>query len=771
MEDAVLTVVELGNDVADVYAWVDANTRGGALESDSAGVSERLLPQLHVLSQELSATLQQQLESFPSFDTHVQLLAIKAQGLLLNLQNVADATSPIPDGTDASPTTSTSVANPSLIVLHEAKQHMQACIHALEESAAWTQHSRLVAQIVSDSVASAAVSPTLLPSLVMHLTALNKSLRILAPMPGAPDRQATMTRLQGQVESLVLPALVEQLEQPRGVDVDKVGEFVAIFDCLGRPDVVRQRFASARPAPIHRLWLSMQTGPMPLNLGDFYADVEAFFAREWRTISQVFGPEAAPNVWLALLEATLQPCTLSAFVHLDTVSPWFSLSCQFAHTLLTNYGGVSDSISSIMAPAILRVVFAPYWPLFKSYTETETRHVLAPQLRDVVPTVVDADFAAQLEEAATLLWSAAEARMSFGFSFAHGGLLPGTVAAITTTIQAFEAALVALKRDLEQKLLRTSGNLTSHAMDWEAFHIALHLVKTTGLLLTQAEAFQTRWGARVQGSLSAWMGEGTQGPPPAWSLDECREVATLPKAVMAQWWANDAGSYHDLTCLVHSLTFKPLFGHVFATWTSTVQELLCDSVLGPIHAMLRPLPSLEIWIQPEATDALPSFNTLPQEYMTAVADILLSLLPQLELFAATSGLAHAVAASRNVHLLSHAAWAKVATALRVDIPSDLSDLTQESFVDRWTMVFASGAMAILAGQVFQIPRFSKSGAAQLACDLSYLQNVCLALGVPLHPALHHLHHKMLGQDACDATACTLTDARVRDHLNGLLSVT
>ncbi|RHY28200.1 hypothetical protein DYB32_006401 [Aphanomyces invadans] len=691
MEDAVLTVVELGNDVADVYAWVDANTRGGALESDSAGVSERLLPQLHVLSQELSATLQQQLESFPSFDTHVQLLAIKAQGLLLNLQNVTDATSPIPDGTDASPTTSTSVANPSLILLHEAKQHMQACIHALEESAAWTQHSRLVAQIVSDSVASAAVSPTLLPSLVMHLTALNKSLRILAPMPGAPDRQATMTRLQGQVESLVLPALVEQLEQPRGVDVDKVGEFVAIFDCLGRPDVVRQRFASARPAPIHRLWLSMQTGPMPLNLGDFYADVEAFLAREWRTISQVFGPEAAPNVWLALLEATLQPCTLSAFVHLDTLSPWFSLSCQFAHTLLTNYGGVSDSISSIMAPAILRVVFAPYWPLFKSYTETETRHVLAPQLRDVVPTVVDADFAAQLEEAATLLWSAAEARMSFGFSFAHGGLLPGTVAAITTTIQAFEAALVALKRDLEQKLLRTSGNLTSHAMDWEAFHIALHLVKTTGLLLTQAEAFQT--------------------------------------------------------------------------------QLLCDSVLGPIHAMLRPLPSLEIWIQPEATDALPSFNTLPQEYMTAVADILLSLLPQLELFAATTGLAHAVAASRNVHLLSHAAWAKVATALRVDIPSDLSDLTQESFVDRWTMVFASGAMAILAGQVFQIPRFSKSGAAQLACDLSYLQNVCLALGVPLHPALHHLHHKMLGQDACDATACTLTDARVRDHLNGLLSVT
>ncbi|RHY59473.1 hypothetical protein DYB30_005078 [Aphanomyces astaci] len=599
MDSAVLTLVELGDDVSDVYAWVDANTRGDAVESNnSGGVSERLLPQLHVLSQELSATLQHQLESFPSFDTHVQLLAIKTEGLRLNLQSVTtfpDSVADLPDGSDgtthnlpcqgstrprvattARAAVTSDATSPSLILLHEAKQRMQACIHALEESAAWTQHSRVVGQLVSESVSS--IAPTSLPSLATHLTAMHKSLRILAPMPGAPERQATMARLLGDIERLVLPALLDQLNRPSTVDVERVAEILTIFKCLDRADVVSGQYAAVRPAAIHRLWLSLETGPRPLNLSDFYADVAAFLGREWLTIGLVFGHDTGPSVWLSLLQATLQPCALSSCINVHNVCAWFDQSCGFAQSLLTNYGDVAENHSPVLAPAIVQVIFEPYWPLFESFATVERSEVLALQVRElVVPKSgpVDADFAALVEEATTGLWAALEVRVQFGLSFALGALLPAVVAAITDTVAEFELALV--------------------------------------------------------------------------------------------------------------------------------------------H----------------------------------------------QLFAETSGLPNAVAASHHVELLSNDAWTAVATTF---FPSNsvnddwMSQSATPSFVDRWTVVMASGAMAVLTSQILQIPRFSATGAAQLACDMGYFENVLMALGVPLHPILAHIRHRLTNQNApCDTAIANSLD--------------
>ncbi|RHY46224.1 hypothetical protein DYB38_010844 [Aphanomyces astaci] len=470
MDSAVLTLVELGDDVSDVYAWVDANTRGDAVESNnSGGVSERLLPQLHVLSQELSATLQHQLESFPSFDTHVQLLAIKTEGLRLNLQSVTtfpDSVADLPDGSDgtthnlpcqgstrprvattARAAVTSDATSPSLILLHEAKQRMQACIHALEESAAWTQHSRVVGQL---------------------------------------------------------------------------------------------------------------------------------------------------------------PCALSSCINVHNVCAWFDQSCGFAQSLLTNYGDVAENHSPVLAPAIVQVIFEPYWPLFESFATVERSEVLALQVRElVVPKSgpVDADFAALVEEATTGLWAALEVRVQFGLSFALGALLPAVVAAITDTVAEFELALV--------------------------HQVKLDLDKTT---------------------------------------------------------SNSS---------------------------------------------------------------------------TRVADILLSLLPQLELFAETSGLPNAVAASHHVELLSNDAWTAVATTF---FPSNsvnddwMSQSATPSFVDRWTVVMASGAMAVLTSQILQIPRFSATGAAQLACDMGYFENVLMALGVPLHPILAHIRHRLTNQNApCDTAIANSLD--------------
>ncbi|KDO15892.1 hypothetical protein SPRG_18572, partial [Saprolegnia parasitica CBS 223.65] len=51
MDSAVLTVADLGDDVGDIYAWIDAQV--SAAPGEPKAHLESLLPQFHVLSQEL----------------------------------------------------------------------------------------------------------------------------------------------------------------------------------------------------------------------------------------------------------------------------------------------------------------------------------------------------------------------------------------------------------------------------------------------------------------------------------------------------------------------------------------------------------------------------------------------------------------------------------------------------------------------------------------------------------------------------------------------
>ncbi|KAF0687768.1 Aste57867_20520 [Aphanomyces stellatus] len=749
--ESVVSAAELGTDVTDVYAWVDAQT----VKSSDKTKLEGLLPQLHVLSQELSATLQQRLETFPSFGNHVQLLAIKTTTLQQSLQVVPSLgmlTCCRPSWhqsprTDATPTDDNST-NPFLVQLHDAKTHMHQCIHALEESAAWKQHSRLVAQALEDSS-----SPPPLPTLATHLTAMNKSLRILESMPGANERQVTMAQLSRQVEAMVLPHLQSALAEP-SVNIASLSDFLAIFQCLGRADAVSRSYAKARPASIHRLWLSLQTAPPPLDLAAFYQDTHLFLTREWQTIQSIFGDDdVGRNVWLALLAATLQPCSIATHVTIDNVSTCFELSVRFGHQLLTEL----TAWDATAAQSILHVVFDAYWPLLQSFAAVE-RQAREPQVRALVPTIVDADVASRIDDATATLWALVESRTQFGISFACGALLPATIDALTQLLALYEAALVALQGDLQELLHHGS------TMDWGVFHTALNLVKSTGALLLNAQAMQTRFTLRLQDPLAAWLSTEDEDAVPAFTLADCADVATLPKAVMKIWWRDQPGKYRAVETLHHALSYKPVLGHLFQNWTHTVQLLMYESVLGPIQHTLLPLATMDTWIEAESDQALPSFSTLPKEYITVVADILLSLLPQLELFAESSGLAQAMAASNEMELLNQGAWAKVAAQLRVVVEPDM-DLSQENFVDRWTMTIASGTMALLTAHVFKIPRFSTLGAQQLACDLGYFQNVLMALGLNLHPILQHVHHTMLRQPC----ACMAMDATTREKLDASFS--
>lgn len=145
---------------------------------------------------------------------------------------------------------------------------------------------------------------------------------------------------------------------------------------------------------------------------------------------------------------------------------------------------------------------------------------------------------------------------------------------------------------------------------------------------------------------------------------------------------------------------------------------------------------------------LPSFSTLPQEYITTVADLLLSLLPQLEPFAESTNLQTASIASLGLQHVCDNSWSALGQALQLNAEqvqacqhifslegasSDgsagdqvLSSATE--FVDLWTSAVSSGTVATWLGAICSIPRISPQGAKQLSADLGYFQNVLSAVG-------------------------------------------
>lgn len=142
---------------------------------------------------------------------------------------------------------------------------------------------------------------------------------------------------------------------------------------------------------------------------------------------------------------------------------------------------------------------------------------------------------------------------------------------------------------------------------------------------------------------------------------------------------------------------------------------------------------------------MPVFSMLPQDYITIVADLLLSLLPQLEPFAQSSSLENAFVASRGAQeLCVQKEWARLGQLLHLtplelttcqrifesDCAHAAADLapTAMEFVDVWTATFASGALAAFLHRVCSIRVLTDMGAQQLAADLNYFHNVLSAVG-------------------------------------------
>lgn len=407
-------------------------------------------------------------------------------------------------------------------------------------------------------------------------------------------------------------------------------------------------------------------------------------------------------------------------------------------------------------------------------------------------------FAQKLEDASGGVWAVIEESLQQCYMFSAGAAFPEAVEAVGAAVQQFSLALTssipAMRKFCNAEISENDAVVTASAADvgsatmappdWSKFHGALALLRACGALESDLAAMENRVRSRMREQLATFIGigSGTNGASsPRSRRKKSHDASGLAltalvdplqvSAAVARLWLREnptrlsqlqqfAHAQTDADTLVRKdrLTFvfvcrnlTKVFMQLFDdaqravhAWTHEAQRLTFDAVFRPIARVLEALPVLEVWRStPEGDNAddLPTFSALPQEYITVVADRLLSLLPQLEPFAESAGLRHAFLASRGAHdACVQDEWQRLGQLLRLSpqetlecqhslTPEDEDDLASATaFVDLWTGAVASGALAALLRAVCLISELSDTGSQQLSADLAYFFNVLNAVG-------------------------------------------
>ncbi|KAG1695770.1 hypothetical protein DVH05_019109 [Phytophthora capsici] len=440
--------------------------------------------------------------------------------------------------------------------------------------------------------------------------------------------------------------------------------------------------------------------------------------------------------------------------------------------------------SDALTDALLRLV-----PAFNVTSRSREGEAFDEEDQGSSAAVPLEDFSQHLEEASEAVWDLIDESLQQCYEFTGGAAFPEAVEAIGTAVQQFtltlSSAMPAIRKYCKAEPVSlaegTTGGSLVASPDWSRFHASLALLKACGVLEDQLCALDGRVRIRMREQLSQFLGKTSGSSSPRTrrkkshdgsgiSLVDLVDPTKLVAAVSKSWLRSEdptrQSQFHqfEMELLDHSAGSAGFDASVSRyptamlldeaqravwSWTKEVQLLTYDTVFLPIARGLETLPTNEVWrkVPDEALGDLPTFSMLPQDYITMVADLLLSLLPQLEPFAESSSLESAFVASRGAqevcvqgewsHLgqLLHLAPLELATCQRI-FGSDSKAAPTESaptatateFVDLWTGAVASGTLAVFLRTVCSIPLLSDMGAQQLAADLGYFHNVLSAVG-------------------------------------------
>nr|CCA19975.1 conserved hypothetical protein [Albugo laibachii Nc14] len=770
----------------DVVAWTEQTiiNHHGDLKA-----LERYLAPLNALSREVTTTIRQSMQQLiltvPEIDFHLK--AIQNDCLLLQNDTKHILSEFDTDRSDIEANAQRKSRIKDLVCLtqlQKALERMKTCKGLLIEAEQWEEHVELVTMTLQGNTTVQIHDLEQYFSIADRLHAMKKSSEILKQVAGASQRQTLLTTFRQQFQHHLQPALTLLLQDPSSsTQVEKIRIFKKLFESIDQHSILWQTLSDARSATIHKLWYS-ETASKDQCLKpqmwaewiahSFLPEILAMLTREQANLMDMFDTLIEGYSFLVLLlEETLQPLHTQIQDHLDQIgvvhlNAIFSHMCDFAVRVLelfrqdplasskwTQYN--AEPQSEMPLQRVIECVFTPFKSIFRNFAMYLTRAAveqISPLILEWKDTSsIEGLVEVMRESSLDTVWTPLEelAKQTHSLS---GGLLfsdyvDGACESILQVSSLFVDTLSVIReRDeafqmVEQEQLSNDermnmiDGMTSYPkesnLNWHKFHVALELLTLCGEIEYGLQTVQQRVSIRMQQQLIL-LEEKCQLSTPSTST----QVALCAMAHLRQdrFVMGTQQRMEALTAFTNGQ-------EALHTVTIEAQRLAFDSIVYPIRRILQPVAFHATWSLPSAPSSdLPSMSALPQEYMTTIADIILSLLPQLEPFAQSCELHQIALASRDIVQISRSAWTKIQKQWSVNDQEmdechrtfrvlDLENAHMESvteFVDLWAAAIAHGTLAVVLEMIHAIPAITAAGVRQLTADLGYLRNVLGALG-------------------------------------------
>ncbi|GLI65717.1 hypothetical protein VaNZ11_009313 [Volvox africanus] len=748
-------VADFAEDGFDPISWINQACGSRPVEEPLEKFLAELEMRLQLSAEDIEATLSdssaQAMRRIPFAIQEIYRLQGDIQGMQDQVQIMAQTVQR--DAEEARASVS------HIAELHRVKANMESACNSLKEA---TELSGLFVKVEEVFAAGD------LPKVAEVLASMRRSLNLVGDVPefraGRQKLRALEDRLQMQVEGSLGDALA------RGSDDANTRNLCGLLLAVDRYGTIESMYTSTKLAQVHALWEEHAASGggaelVAVWLPSFLSRLLVLLQTEAFWGAGMLPGQAAMLLGALCFEVFLK---ISKAVR-DRLAPLRSITplSVLARELGVFGRGLHELLREVEAERrreIIQLVYGPLEDKIAVYGELEAAQLEA-DLRTALqppPAPAPGSTGAAVEEPeAAVSRLASSIRPAFGALYAAiercNALTGGSE--MRALLKAVDSELASYLASMQSVVAGISGRQKSRAagQDVEDIATVLQLIRVgrelSGAVGRLEAALRTAAGTAV-GRLQALTGSaavvapssaaaagGTPFSTASVNLGPGNEQACLLSGeaeadpVALRLVANRGERLAKLGKLGASLNdprfiLLPSAVSQLDLFSSTVQSTVFDVLLARVASLLAPLPSLPEWRKAAASDPaaaaapLPSFNTYPQSYVTAIGDHLMAMPQQLEVLMGCTG-EEGAAASASTSL---------STADAVGVANDPS-AEWEELAAEWLDKAVSGAAGMYADAIFKIPVLTEQGGCQLATDVEYFVNVMGALHVAPPPSL------------------------------------
>jgi len=586
------------------------------------------------------------------------------------------------------------------------------------------------------------------------VASMRRSLKVVGSVPEFEDAPERVEALEHRLEQTVVPELAKALAAENSF---RASELRNVLDAAGRITALIHAYADVRVVdPLRREWDAFNKGTSSTTtthtttseaqrfaewLPGYCEKVATRLRREVSFCRSAFPRECEELIataWVKLSEATRKEFSeRMASQRLD----WFIAAHRAAGDgFSTAAKSVAEATGPERAAHALRAALAPFDAVRDRYGELEGRALAEDLAKLEVRRCDDVEAAAgEMSAAFPVAIESLGRAMERCVALTAGTQASAMLKAVDDGIVRYVDSLTAAVRRLRKSQGLPGGDAKKVGGEGSDGRVAGEESIQSALQLTAVAHALTARVKDLEQSLIASLKElrgallpALPEPGPASEMPQPAAAEALTPALAAVH-ANPDGARRLRALLdrVHQdVRFGPLARGVprCADFEDCARDFVLDVLLSKVRAEFRGLAKRAEWsTSAESSDFdLPTFSAYPQGYVTTAGEYLLSLPQHLESIAdaAEEERAAAAAAGEMGRVgLEEGEPAKSPTAADAEAAAAAEHFDS----GEWMTRVAEAAAGLLLAEVRGITTLGEPGAAQLAADLEYFNNIISAL--------------------------------------------